>query len=159
MNNGELLVKMVVSVWNTNVKRVDDFLEKTADADLQKEVAPGRNKAGWLIGHLAAVNDGLLGVYGSDIKVNPEMTERFKAGQKPNIHSFSSQEVKDYWKDTAAAVNNLISTYTVDDWFSKHTLVSEEDFQKEPHRNKLNVLMSRAAHISYHAGQLALIRP
>jgi len=44
------------------------------------------------------------------------------------------------------------------EWFTRHTSVSEEDFIKEPHRNKLNVLITRATHQSYHLGQLIYLK-
>jgi hypothetical protein len=44
------------------------------------------------------------------------------------------------------------------DWFQKHTAVSDEDFAKEPHRNKMNVLISRTIHQAYHVGQLAFLK-
>jgi hypothetical protein len=43
-------------------------------------------------------------------------------------------------------------------WFERHTSVSEEDFLKEPHRNKLNVLLNRTNHQSYHFGQMILLQ-
>jgi hypothetical protein len=44
------------------------------------------------------------------------------------------------------------------DWLGRHTAVSEEDFQKEKHRNKLNVLISRTNHAGYHLGQLVYLK-
>lgn len=40
----------------------------------------------------------------------------------------------------------------------KHSAVSEEDFAKEPHRNKLNLLLNRTNHLSYHHGQLVFLK-
>jgi hypothetical protein len=36
--------------------------------------------------------------------------------------------------------------------------VSPEDFAKEPHRNRLNVLISRTNHMANHIGQLLLLK-
>jgi hypothetical protein len=36
--------------------------------------------------------------------------------------------------------------------------ISEQDFAKEPMRNKLNVLINRTNHLAYHYGQLRLIK-
>jgi hypothetical protein len=36
----------------------------------------------------------------------------------------------------------------------KHTAVSDADFAKEPHRNRLSVVLNRAGHVQYHLGQL-----
>jgi hypothetical protein len=38
----------------------------------------------------------------------------------------------------------------------KHSAVSEEDFLREPHRNRFTVLLGRTAHIAYHVGQAKL---
>jgi len=35
---------------------------------------------------------------------------------------------------------------------------SAEDFAKEPHRNKLNIIISRTSHLQYHTGQIALLK-
>ncbi len=44
------------------------------------------------------------------------------------------------------------------EWLGKHTAVSEEDFIKEPHRNRLNVVIGRTNHLSHHLGQLTLLK-
>jgi hypothetical protein len=43
------------------------------------------------------------------------------------------------------------------DWLKKHASVSDEDFAKDPQRNRFSVLLSRTTHISFHLGQTALI--
>jgi hypothetical protein len=43
-------------------------------------------------------------------------------------------------------------------WFAKHNAVSAEDFAKEPHRNKLNVLITRTIHQGYHLGQMNYLK-
>jgi hypothetical protein len=44
------------------------------------------------------------------------------------------------------------------DWLKKHAAVSEEDFIKDPTRNRIAVLESRTAHAMYHAGQVRLLK-
>jgi hypothetical protein len=51
-----------------------------------------------------------------------------------------------------------LASLSEEQWFQRHNSVSEEDFQKEPHRNKLNVLLGRSTHIAYHLGQLVLLK-
>jgi hypothetical protein len=36
--------------------------------------------------------------------------------------------------------------------------MTEEDFEKEPGRNKLSVLINRTNHMAYHLGQLVLLK-
>jgi hypothetical protein len=45
------------------------------------------------------------------------------------------------------------------DWLDRHMSISAEDFKREPMRNKLNVLINRTNHESYHLGQLMLLHP
>ena len=51
------------------------------------------------------------------------------------------------------------SKFSAADWVGRHTAVSEDEFKREPHRNKFTVLLGRTAHMSYHVGQATLARP
>ena len=51
------------------------------------------------------------------------------------------------------------SKFSPADWAGRHTAVSEEEFKREPNRNKFTVLLGRTAHMSYHVGQAMLARP
>jgi hypothetical protein len=42
------------------------------------------------------------------------------------------------------------------DWARRHSSVSEEDFAKDPSRNRFAVLLGRTNHLSYHLGQAVL---
>ena len=65
-------------------------------------------------------------------------------------------------KQNLVAVNAKLATHfqsaTADEWLSRHTAVSAEDFVKEPHRNKLNVVISRTNHMANHIGQMLLLK-
>ena len=69
----------------------------------------------------------------------------------------TTAKVREYWNRVNANINQHISQMPSDEWFSKHTAVSEEDFAKEPFRNKLNIIINRTNHISYHFGQLVYL--
>ena len=45
-----------------------------------------------------------------------------------------------------------------DDWLKKPTAVSDEDFSKNPTRNRLAVFLNRTNHASFHTGQIALTK-
>ena len=45
------------------------------------------------------------------------------------------------------------------EWLQKHTSVSEEDFLREPHRNRFTILLGRTGHVAYHLGQAILAKP
>jgi hypothetical protein len=42
------------------------------------------------------------------------------------------------------------------DWVQRHSAVSEEDFAKDPLRNRFSILLSRTNHLSYRLGQAVL---
>jgi hypothetical protein len=46
----------------------------------------------------------------------------------------------------------------LENWLQKHTGVSDDDFIKDPMRNRLAVVMNRTSHASYHARQAALTK-
>ncbi|MES1181507.1 MAG: hypothetical protein ABUL44_01805, partial [Flavobacterium sp.] len=77
-----------------------------------------------------------------------------KSGQEmPSI-----ADLKKYWKDVNDTLTKHFSELQPDEWFARHNAVSPEDFAKEPHRNKLNLLLNRTNHQSYHLGQLAYLK-
>ena len=57
------------------------------------------------------------------------------------------------------STNDGFAKFSPSDWTKRHTAVSEEDFEREPHRNRFAVLVRRTAHLAYHVGQATLARP
>ncbi|HEV8592417.1 MAG TPA: hypothetical protein VGQ55_09970, partial [Pyrinomonadaceae bacterium] len=66
-------------------------------------------------------------------------------------------EVRKAWKRVNEIAEKKFSEIGPDEWLDRHTAVSAEDFVKEPHRNRLNVIVSRTNHQSYHLGQLLFL--
>lgn len=154
----ELFVKMVIDAWELQNSRIDKLLEDISDERLEAETAPGKNSGIYLFGHLIAVSDGLLSILGFGEKLQPELENVFlKNPDKSELKKPSMKELKQYWKEVNAELRNHFDKMSADDWFARHTAVSDEDFAREPHRNKLNVLISRTNHQSYHLGQLAFL--
>ncbi|MGN6341416.1 MAG: hypothetical protein ACTHML_10655 [Ginsengibacter sp.] len=48
------------------------------------------------------------------------------------------------------ALSNHINNVAAEEWFTRHANISEEDFLREPHSNRLNVLLDRTIHLSNH---------
>ncbi len=154
----ELFVKMVITAWEAQNTRVDKLLDKITDEQLLAETAPGRNTGIYLLGHLTAVNDALFPLLGWGERLYPHLDAIFitnpdKSGQ--NMPSIT--DVKKYWQDVNTQLTQHIAAMQPDEWFTKHASVSAEDFEKEPHRNKLNILISRSIHQGYHLGQLVYL--
>jgi hypothetical protein len=67
------------------------------------------------------------------------------------------QQLRAQWNEVNEKLAAHFNSMSPDDWFTRHANISEEDFIKEPHRNRLNVLLLRTNHLSNHRGQLALL--
>lgn len=154
----EQIISQILTAWNTNNSRMQAFFNKYEDAAYQAEVAPGRSRAIYLFGHLIASADGLLPLLGLGNSLYPQLEKLFLTNPDRTFDDIPSLvELKGYWDNVNSALTANFNKMQVQDWLSRHTKVSEEDFAKEPHRNKLNVLLSRTSHISYHMGQLVFL--
>ncbi len=155
----ELLIKLVLDNWYTHVSRTDKLLDSLTDEQLLHEIAPGRNRGIYLLGHLAAVHDRMLPLLGFDAQHRPEMDAIFLTSPDKAVQDMPSvTDLRAYWKDVNNTLDKHFKTMQPDDWFSKHTSVSEEDFAKEPHRNRLNIVLGRTSHLANHLGQLLLLK-
>jgi hypothetical protein len=153
------IVKMAVDAWQTQNTRVDKLLEALSDEQLAREIAPGRNTGTYLLGHLLAVNDNLFPLFGFGDKLYPQLEDVFlKSPDKSGKVFPSTQELKKCWNEVNSKLLQQINALPPAAWLTRHTAVSESDFAKEPHRNKLNVLLNRTTHQSYHLGQMMLLK-
>lgn len=156
-NYTEQIIKQVIDTWTGRNKVFSDFFNKYKDEDYLSEVAPGRNRAVYLLGHLIATNDGMIPMFGLGQKLFPELEVFSHTPDKSFEINQSPGELKRKWETLNTSLTASFSAMTTEDWMSRHTAVSAEDFLREPHRNKLNVLLGRTNHQSYHLGQLNLM--
>jgi hypothetical protein len=70
----------------------------------------------------------------------------------------SGAELKKAWSEVNSKLTTAFETLTPAQWLEKHSAVSDEDFAKDPSRNRLAVLLSRTNHASFHAGQAVLVK-
>jgi hypothetical protein len=154
----ELFINMVLQLWNSNNTRITKLLDSLTDEQLMKETAPGRNRGIYLLGHLIAVSDGLHPLFGLGDRLYPTYVELFLTspdGKHKDLPSLA--ELRHAWANVHEKLSDHFKKMEADAWFQRHNSVSEEDFKKEPHRNKLNVLINRANHANYHLGQLVYL--
>lgn len=155
----ELFIKMALSAWERENNDLNKYLESLTDEQLSKEIAPGRNTGTYLLGHLVAVSDNMLPILGFGERLFPQLGNIFIVNpDKSELKKPSIDELKEYLKAVNAKLAKCIQSTSTDEWFEKHTSVSAEDFAKEPHRNKLNIIINRTNHLSYHLGQMALLK-
>ena len=155
----EQIITQVINNWKAQNKAITAFVNKYGDEAYSREVAPGRNRAIYLFGHLIAASDNLLVLFGLGEPLFPSFAEFFSKNPDRTFTDIPTiAELRQSWE----TVNNTLAAHfndmSVSDWLSRHTKVSVEDFAVDPLRNKLNVLISRTIHEGYHLGQLTLLK-
>lgn len=159
MAHTETIVKMILDRWNGSIANFDKILNDISDEQLQKEIAPGKNRGTYLLGHLIAVHDAMLTLLDMEPKLYPELEEAFiKSPDKAVTSIPSASELRSSWHKQCQALQQKFETLSPNEWFEKHTAVSAEEFATEPHRNKLNIIVTRTSHLQYHTGQLVLLK-
>ena len=155
----ELFIKMVLAEWDKQNSNFNRLLSSLSDEQLSKEIAPGKNTGVYLIGHLIAVSDGMLPLLGFGERLFPQLENVFiKNPDKAGLEKPTVTKLKDCLHAVNTKLNEHIQSTAPVEWFKRHTAISEADFAKEPHRNKLNVIINRAGHMNYHLGQLILLQ-
>jgi hypothetical protein len=159
MNSTNISVKMNLDRWNASIKSADTLFNALSDETLQKEVAPGKNRGIYLLGHLIAVHDDMLRLLDMGDKMYPELFQPFiKAPDKKVAELPSVATLKTYWTKQCEMMAQKFEATPAEAWFEKHTAVTAEEFASEPHRNKLNIIITRTSHLQYHLGQLVLLK-
>src|ERR1700736_5706864 len=124
------LIDSALRNWRSNVDRAGKLFGNLSQEQLLQEVAPGKNRVIYLM-----------------FVSNPDRTV-------PTI--LLGEDLKIIWQETSQILWTGFSKLSVADWLQKHGAVSEEDFLREPHRNRFTILLARTAHIAYHLGQAKL---
>ena len=154
----ELFAGTAVASWKQNLARLDAIFTAVSDDDLQKEVAPGKNRMFYLLGHLAAVHDRMLPLLRLGARLHPELDEPFLVNADRAVpDTITVTALRAAWTEVNTALTAAIEALPAAAWLERHDAVSADDFAKEPLRNRLAVLLSRSAHVQFHTGQIRLV--
>jgi hypothetical protein len=154
-----LVVKMTLTAWDAQNGYLNKLMDSLTDEQLAKEIAPGKNTGIYLFGHLVAVSDAMLPLMGFGEKLFPGLEKPFiTSPDKSGLPMPSVAELKEKSKAINEKLASHFQSASADEWLSRHMSVSPEDFAKEPHRNKLNIVISRTGHMAYHVGQMQLLK-
>jgi hypothetical protein len=159
MTTEEMLTTAAVHSWKLVIGRFDGSVASLSEEQLQKQIAPGRNRLLYLVGHLTAVHDRMFPLLGLGERLHPELDEIYISNPDQALpDSISASALKQAWSEVNSKLSAAFAALTPQQWLEKHTAVSEEDFAKDPTRNRLAVLLSRTNHAAFHTGQAALIK-
>jgi hypothetical protein len=155
----ELVITTVVATWKLVIKRLDERFAQLDDEQLQKQIAPNKNRVFYLLGHLTAVHDRMLPMLGIGERLHPELDEAYLTNPDRTISDpLPASELKKAWSEVNVAITSAVEGFSVADWLKKHSAVSDEDFSKNATRNRLAVVLNRTYHASFHTGQIVLAK-
>jgi len=154
----QALVASALGAWKSNLERADRVFSALNEEQLQKEVAPGKNRLIYLWGHLTAVHDRLLPLLEIGPRLCPEFDGIFITSPDKTVAQLpTAAEIKSAWDEVNSKLLAGFTSFSPADWLQKHASVSAEDFAKDPSLNRFAVLLSRTNHLAFHLGQMALI--
>lgn len=143
--------------WNAYNRIMQKTLDAISEENFHKSIVPGGNSPSWIMGHLVDTDDALLKLFGIRERMYPELAAIYhhERGGNQTGH-LSKNELTSKWNAIVAELDRVFKGMSEKDWLARHMAVTEEDFKKEPHRNKLNVMLSRVTHKASHLGQIAM---
>jgi len=154
----ELLKRIALQHWAATNLKIERAIESISEARYSAELAPGRSTPAWIFCHLLQVNDNMFPILGFGANLYPELHDVMNSKEIAPHTAFELDELRQMWIHIGSKLLEHFNGMTGDQWLEKHSNISEDDFKKEPHRNKVNVVLHRLIHMSHHAGQLALIK-
>ena len=127
MTHEQLTVSVAIASWKNAVERADKAFRALAEDQYQHEIAPGRNR--------------IIFIATPDKAIEP----------LPPV-----SELTKFWTHVNSSLLEKFAALSPQEWLQRHTAMSDDDYAKDPTRNRLSVLLSRTNHASYHLGQIIL---
>jgi uncharacterized damage-inducible protein DinB len=153
----ELLSQTVLNSWKSVNQRVNAIIDQLSDEQMRDEIATGRNRALYIVGHLTVVSDRMFPLLGIGERRFPNLDSVYlEHPDRTEADPLAPADLKAAWRDLATRLTEALEAFTPEEWLQKHTAVSNADFAKDPSRNRMAVVLARTNHISYHMGQLIL---
>lgn len=113
----ELFVTTVVTSWKQIVNRLDERFARLDDEQLQKQIAPNKNRLFYLLGHLTAVHDRMLPLLGIGKRLHPDLDEAYLTNPDQTFSDpLSAADLKKAWSEVNAAITLAVEKFSVDDW-------------------------------------------
>jgi len=156
MTSQQLSVKVAINSWRLVLERANKKFSNLTEDQLLREVAPGRNRLIYIWGHLTAIHDAMFPILGLGSRLHPELDNIFISSPDKTTQLLPAHEVKKCWEEVNGKLLSQFESLSADEWLLRHHAMSEEDYAKDPTRNRLAVLLSRTNHMSYHLGQVIL---
>jgi uncharacterized damage-inducible protein DinB len=159
MSNEQLMIQSALANWKLTMRRATDVFFGFTEEQFYQEIAPGKNRPIYVLGHLVAIHDATLALLGLGERSHPDLDETFIKMPDRTVENIPSpEELKKYWTELNRELLEKFQTLTAEQWLQRHMAMSDEDYSKDPTRNRFSVLLNRTNHTAYHLGQLVLAR-
>ncbi len=153
----QLMVQSAIGNWTRTIQRVSSTFKVLPEAKFYETVAPGRNRLIYLLGHLTASNDGMLPLLGFGPRLYPAFEETFLHRPDRSVDPLPSPaELLRCWVEVTNRLQDHFTSLTPSEWVQRHQAMTDEDYVKDPGRNRFAVLLNRTSHASFHLGQIIL---
>jgi hypothetical protein len=157
MTSQQLPISVAINSWKLLAERADKVFSNLTEEQLLREVAPEKNRLIYLWGHLTAVHDAMFPILGVGERLHPELDAIFISSPDKTVAQIpSAAELKKCWNEVNSKLLSQFACLSASEWLERHRAMSDEDYAKDPTRNRLAVLLSRTNHMSYHLGQAIL---
>src|SRR5258706_16240566 len=119
--------------WKLVITQLDQMFSSMNDEELRREVAPGRNRVFYLMGHLTAVHDRLLPMLSLGERLHPELDDDFLTNaDRVTADRVAPEAVRLAWSEVNARLTAAIVAGPPEEWLKEHGARSDEDFAKDP---------------------------
>src|SRR4051812_41772250 len=90
----QAFVTAALNSWNSNLKGIDGFFAGLSDDALDAEIAPGKNRLVYLLGHFAAVHDRMIALLGVGERLHPELDALFLSAKDREVAIPPAAEIR-----------------------------------------------------------------
>src|SRR5258708_24763320 len=122
----------------SNVEPAEKLFGDLSPGELEQEVAPEKTRLIYLWGNVAGSSDRLLPLLGIGERLHPEFDAMFLSNPGKSVPlTVSEQSLKAAWQEINQKLWEGFSKFSGSDLAQRHTPLSEQEFEKEPHRSRL----------------------
>jgi hypothetical protein len=155
----QLMIQSALTNWKLTTQRAGKIIFELTDEQFYREIVPGKNRPIYLLGHLTAIHDAMLSLLGLGARKHPELDRIFISNPDKATEDLPPiDDLKRYWSEVSEALSEGFQTLSATQWMQRHTAMTDEDYSRDPTRNRFTVLLNRTNHAGYHLGQLILAR-
>src|SRR5882672_2684461 len=120
MENDGIYVALGLKVWKAQIERADKLFGSLSSEDVQREIAPGKNRLLYLWGHLTAIHDAMLPLLALRERLHPEFDAAFVSNpDKSQANIPSHEQVREAWNAVNRDLGKGMEGMSWSDWLQR----------------------------------------